>query len=150
MLICHSKFHSLSKRFSFLVGGILVPQTIQATHHNWRRSENKAPMNSGKNMILLFQATVTLYGKDASECTSAYGTRWSEPSNCANKTGKDSCQVSLYHWLFILQLLMSNLGRFWRSTSLWKRRPCWGVRSHILGNWMCRSRLSRGICWCSK
>ena len=57
-------------------------------------------MNSGKNMILLFQATVTLYGKDASECTSAYGTRWSEPSNCANKTGKDSCQVNLYHWFF--------------------------------------------------
>ena len=51
-------------------------------------------MIAGKNMILLFQATVTLHGKDASECTSAYGSEWSRPSNCASKTDKDTCQVN--------------------------------------------------------
>ena len=59
-------------------------------------------MNAGEHTILFFQATVTLHGKDASECTSAYGSEWSKPSNCASKTGKDSCQVNLnLHFLLL-------------------------------------------------
>ena len=42
----------------------------------------------------IFQATVTTH--TTSYCQSAYGGAWTTPSNCASKSGKDTCQVKFY------------------------------------------------------